>query len=163
MLSAVSFSSHQSMENKDLCTPFLPSQSHSKQVNNVTDEPQFIITVHDPRAQKAPSGLNFKNPDDPFEFLGSKGYEMLDSTTVDPFRNGTYKIEGVYEWLKIGICLPIALVRMVLFGVCLSVGYVATKIALLGWKDKENPLPKWRCRIMWITRFATRGILFAFG
>ncbi|KAK1394070.1 Lysophospholipid acyltransferase LPEAT2 [Heracleum sosnowskyi] len=151
------------MEKKDLSTPFLPSQSHSKHVNNVTEEPQFIITVHDPQAQKSPNGLNFKNLDDPFEFLGSKGYEMLDSTTVDPFRNGTYEIEGVYEWLKIGICLPIALVRMVLFGVCLSVGYVATKIALLGWKDKENPFPKWRCRIMWITRFATRGILFAFG
>ncbi|WOG95457.1 hypothetical protein DCAR_0414776 [Daucus carota subsp. sativus] len=148
------------MENKDLSTPFLPSQSHSKYDN---DEPQFIITVHDPEAQKVPNGLNFKNLDDPFEFLGSKGYEMLDSTTVDPFRNGTYSIEGVYEWLKIGICLPIALVRMVLFGVCLSVGYVATKIALLGWKDKENPLPRWRCRIMWVTRFATRGILFAFG
>ncbi|XP_074350625.1 lysophospholipid acyltransferase LPEAT2-like isoform X2 [Apium graveolens] len=155
--SAVSFSSHQSMENNDLGTPFLPSESHSKHVN---DETQFIITVHDPSAQ---NGLNFKNLDNPFEFLGSKGYEMLDSTTVDPFRNGTYEIQGVYEWLKIGICLPIALVRLVLFGVCLSVGYVATKIALLGWKDKDNPLPKWRCRIMWITRFATRGILFAFG
>ena len=31
-------------------------------------------------------------------------------------------------------------------------GYVATKVALEGWKDKENLMLMWICRVMWITR-----------
>lgn len=99
----------------------------------------------------------------PFAFLGSDWSKVPGMTTIDPFHNHTLKIDGVYEWLKIVICLPIALVRLVLFGVCLSVGYIATRLALQGWKDRENPMPKWRCRIMWITRFSARCILFSFG
>lgn len=101
--------------------------------------------------------------ENPYRFIGSDGYEVPEPSTVDPFRNHTPKAEGVYEWVKIIVCVPIALVRLVLFGLCLCVGYVATKSALNGWKDKHNPMPKWRCRVMWITRLCTRGILFAFG
>lgn len=50
-----------------------------------------------------------------------------------------------------------------LFGASLLVGYIATKSALFGWKDRHNPMPKWRSRFMWITRFCTRCILFSFG
>ncbi|XP_020238562.1 lysophospholipid acyltransferase LPEAT2-like [Cajanus cajan] len=32
-----------------------------------------------------------------------------------------------------------------------------------GWRDKENPMPKSRCRVMWITRLCARCILFSFG
>ncbi|KAD4982716.1 hypothetical protein R6Q59_002345 [Mikania micrantha] len=99
----------------------------------------------------------------PYGFIGSNGFEVPGSTTVDPFRNHTPKIEGIYEWIKLFLCVPIALVRLVLFGLCLAVGYVATKSALEGWKDKQNPMPKWRCRVMWITRLCSRGILFSFG
>ena len=101
--------------------------------------------------------------ENPYGVIGSDGFEAPGSTTVDPFRNQTPKIEGVYEWVKMLVILPIALVRLVLFGLCLLIGYIATKFALHGWKDKQNPMPKWRCRVMWITRFTARGILFSFG
>ncbi|THG04808.1 hypothetical protein TEA_021839 [Camellia sinensis var. sinensis] len=73
---------------------------------------------------------------------------MPSSTTIDPFRNHKPQIEGVYEWLKILICVPIAIVRHLLFGLSLLIGYVATKFVLHGWKDKQNPMPKWRCRLV---------------
>jgi lysophosphatidylcholine acyltransferase/lyso-PAF acetyltransferase len=142
------------MAGHDLITPLLPSDT--------LDEPQLIITV-DNNNNTSPNGIIHLETDNPFEFIGSNGYSVPGSTTIDPFRNDTKRIEGVYEWIKILVCVPIALVRLVLFGLGLSVGYVATKIALFRWKDKANPMPKWRCRIMWITRFATRCILFSFG
>ena len=58
--------------------------------------------------------------------------------------NQTAKIEG--RWVKMLICVPIALVRIVLFGLCIIIGYIATKCALQGWKDNQNPTPRWRCR-----------------
>lgn len=155
------------MADHDLSAPFLPSSDSSQPSS---DEPQLIITVHDenspnqdPQTQQQSSDTHLEILDNPFEFLGLDGFDLPGSTAVDPFRNHTLRIEGVYEWVKIVICLPIALVRLVLFGLCLSVGYVATKTALYGWKDKENPMPKWRCRLMWVTRLVTRGILFSFG
>ncbi|KAL5792523.1 hypothetical protein ACOSP7_001117 [Xanthoceras sorbifolium] len=99
----------------------------------------------------------------PYEFVGSGGLSVPGTTTADPFRNDTRKTIGVYEIVKIVVCVPIALARLVLFGLCLVVGFIATKLALQGWKDKQNPMPKWRCRIMWITRFSARCILFSFG
>ncbi|GKV12982.1 hypothetical protein SLEP1_g24064 [Rubroshorea leprosula] len=99
----------------------------------------------------------------PYEFIGSTGLSVPETTAVDPFRNGTPRIEGVYEVMKIVVCLPIVFVRLVLFGLCLAVGYVSTRLALEGWKDKQNPMPKWRCRIMWVTRICARLILFSFG
>ncbi|CAH1448021.1 lysophospholipid acyltransferase LPEAT2 [Lactuca sativa] len=101
--------------------------------------------------------------ENPYAIIGSDGFEASGSTTVDPFKNQTAKIEGVYEWVKMLICVPIALVRLVLFGLCIIIGYIATKCALQGWKDKQNPMPRWRCRVMWITRLCARGILFSFG
>lgn len=83
--------------------------------------------------------------------------------TVDPFQNYKAGINGFYEWVKTIVCIPLALVRLVIFGLCLAIGYVATKLALYGWKDKENPMPRWRSRIMWVTRIAARFILFSFG
>ncbi|PNY11988.1 1-acylglycerophosphocholine o-acyltransferase 1-like protein, partial [Trifolium pratense] len=102
----------------------------------------------------------------PFIALGCKdGGELTipAAITVDPFDNYKAGIGGFYEWIKTILCLPIALIRLVIFGLCLAIGYVATKLALYGWKDKENPMPKWRCRIMWVTRISARFILFSFG
>uniref|UniRef100_A0A7C9AI82 Plasmalogen synthase n=1 Tax=Opuntia streptacantha TaxID=393608 RepID=A0A7C9AI82_OPUST len=99
----------------------------------------------------------------PFEFLGVDGYPLPPSSTADPFRNHTPKIEGVYEWVKIFLSVPIALLRLLLFGLSLGIGYLATLIALQGWKDKHNPMPRWRCRLMWVTRICARCILFSFG
>ncbi|KAF3787024.1 Lysophospholipid acyltransferase [Nymphaea thermarum] len=82
---------------------------------------------------------------------------------LDPFANRTVRIEGLYEWAKIVVCIPLAIVRLIFFGLALAVGFLATKTALQGWEDKQNPMPRWRCRVMWITRFCSRVILFCFG
>ncbi|KAK6918449.1 Phospholipid/glycerol acyltransferase [Dillenia turbinata] len=99
----------------------------------------------------------------PFDFLQIDDLPTPNSSTVDPFKNHTPNIDNLYECLKIVICLPLVIVRAVLFGICLLVGFVASKIALQGWKDKQSPMPKWRCRVMWITRICSRCILFSFG
>lgn len=101
--------------------------------------------------------------ENPYDFLAVEALSLPPPSPVDPFRNQTPKIEGLYEWVKIIVCVPIALVRLILFGLSLLVGFVATKFALLGWKDKQNPMPRWRCRVMWVTRICTRCILFSFG
>ena len=154
-----------------------------------SDEPQTVLTVHDdedsepsdqppsnqqssiqtltPHQNHNHSRINNENghvsSPNPYKFLGSGEFSVPAPTTVDPFRNGTPFISGVYEVIKIVLCLPIALARLVLFGVCLAIGYMATRIATEGWKDKQNPMPNWRSRIMWITRVCTRFILFSFG
>ncbi|KAL3348973.1 hypothetical protein AABB24_022237 [Solanum stoloniferum] len=132
-------------------------------------ETHVILTVEDDGVQHQLSngdhlGTHISEVDDnPFAFLGANRFDMPGSTTVDPFRNNTPRVEGVYEWLKIVVCLPITLVRLVLFGLALVVGYVATRTALLGWKDRSSPMPKWRSRLMWVTRMSARTILFSFG
>ncbi|KAB5527019.1 hypothetical protein DKX38_020866 [Salix brachista] len=147
------------MVDHDLKSPFLSSQP--------SDLPHLILSVHDSDSSIEQSNNHNHVPNtssrNPFEFIGSDGLFVPAPSTLDPFRNDTPNIEGLYELIKIVICLPIAIVRLVLFGVCLSIGYVATKIALLGWKDKHNPMPRWRSRLMWVTRGCTRCILFSFG
>ena len=135
-----------------------------------SDEPHVVVDVVGPgesdsvcssgggsEEARSDSGRN------PYAFLGSDWFDVPRQPTLDPFRNHTAEIGGAYEWLKILLCLPLAAVRLALFGACLAVGYLATKLALEGWKDKQNPMPKWRCRVMWITRVCSRGILFSFG
>ncbi|KAL0428962.1 UNVERIFIED_CONTAM: Lysophospholipid acyltransferase LPEAT2 [Sesamum radiatum] len=153
-------------EDHTLSTPLLSSDHH---------HPDVVLTVHDqsdPPESTSVSDSNsqalFQQRDEdrhnPFAFIGaSDGFEVPGSSTIDPFRNHTPSIEGLYEWVKILICLPVAVVRLVLFGLCLAVGYLATLLALHGWKDKQNPMPRWRCRLMWITRLCARAILFSFG
>ncbi|KAL7158593.1 hypothetical protein ABFS83_02G154600 [Erythranthe nasuta] len=153
-------------EDHSLSTPLLSSD-------------HVILTVHDqidtPRSTSASQSLSagnhqtlFQSSDEdrhnPFAFIGAHdGFDVPGSSTIDPFRNHTPAVEGLYEWLKILICLPVAAVRLVLFGLCLLVGYVATRLASYGWKDRQNPMPKWRCRLMWVTRICSRAILFSFG
>ncbi|KAK2965857.1 hypothetical protein RJ640_027144, partial [Escallonia rubra] len=135
------------MADLNLTSPLLQPSDH---------QPQVVLAV-DP---DQPRTTHLENP---FEFIGSRGFSVPEPSTLDPFRNRTARIEGVYEWVKIVMCLPLALVRLLLFGSCLLIGYVATKLGLYGWKDRHNPMPRWRCRLMWVTRICTRCILFSFG
>ncbi|MBA0688718.1 hypothetical protein Goari_006487, partial [Gossypium aridum] len=156
------------MAEYDLTSPLLSPRP--------SDQPQTVLTVDEDSEPSDQSPSNHQPPlqthndekttltsSNPYAFLGSDAHSVPASTTVDPFRNGTPFISGVYEAVKIVLCLPIMLLRLVLFGACLAVGYIATRIALEGWKDKQNPMPKWRCRIMWVTRICARFILFSFG
>ncbi|XP_074279931.1 lysophospholipid acyltransferase LPEAT2-like [Silene latifolia] len=144
-----------------LSTPLLspihqiPSNSNSTHHNH-----DHTITIQEPTSENPQ--IDHQNP---YLFLGIDEFCVKPSSlsTADPFRNHTPTIEGVYEWFKIVICLPIALIRLILFGLCLLVGYIATKLALYGWKDRHNPMPRWRSRLMWVTRFSARCILFSFG
>ncbi|KAH0933160.1 hypothetical protein HID58_010277 [Brassica napus] len=143
------------MANPDLSSPLITS-----------DQPEVFISIDDDDGDDHhPRGFEFDhlNPINPFGFLTDAEPPVQSPTTVDPFRNDTPGVFGLYEAVKIVICLPIALVRLVLFGVSLAVGYLATKLALAGWRDRHNPMPQWRCRVMWVTRFCTRCILFSFG
>ncbi|KAH1256190.1 Lysophospholipid acyltransferase LPEAT2 [Glycine max] len=138
-------------DDSDLTSPLLSSSSSSS-------SDHVVVTVH-------PSAAPPRNP---FRVLGTDDDDDDDlsvppPSTLDPFRNRTPAIEGLYEWAKTVLCLPLAALRLAIFGLCLALGYVATKVALQGWKDKENPMPKWRCRVMWITRLCARCILFSFG
>ncbi|KAE9615560.1 putative plasmalogen synthase [Lupinus albus] len=135
------------MADHDVTTPLLNSSDH------------FIITV-----DSTSSTNNHSPKPNPFAFIGCSSVPISpEPMTVDPFRNNTPRVEGVYEWVKVVVSLPLVVVRLVLFVLCLAVGFVATKIALGGWKDKRNPMPKWRAWVMWVTRMCARVILFAFG
>ncbi|XP_068649995.1 lysophospholipid acyltransferase LPEAT2 [Aristolochia californica] len=126
----------------------------------VSSEAELIVDIDGPGNGALGPVVESHNP---YGFLGAGFISLPPPSPVDPFRNNTPEIGGLYEWLKIVVCIPIALLRLVIFGLSLLVGYLATKLALEGWKDKHNPLPKWRCRIMWITRLCSRCILFSFG
>ncbi|KAL1195079.1 Lysophospholipid acyltransferase LPEAT2 [Cardamine amara subsp. amara] len=160
------------MVDPDLASPLIHHQS--------PDHPEVVISIDDdddddsrlvlPAVAKPNlaenqdnRGFEFNQSNNLYGFLSDSEPPVLGPTTVDPFRNNTPGVSGLYEAIKIVICLPIALVRLVLFGASLAIGYLATKLALAGWKDKQNPMPQWRCRIMWITRICTRCILFSFG
>uniref|UniRef100_A0A1D1ZL95 Lysophosphatidylcholine acyltransferase 2 n=2 Tax=Anthurium amnicola TaxID=1678845 RepID=A0A1D1ZL95_9ARAE len=100
----------------------------------------------------------------PFEFLGAAPLRhRRPPCPVDPFRNHTPTVGGFYELCKMVLCLPVALARLLLFGISILVGFLVTTLALQGWKDRQSPMPRWRCRLMWVTRLCTRCILFSFG
>ncbi|KAK9742888.1 hypothetical protein RND81_03G203400 [Saponaria officinalis] len=128
--------------------------------NNQNIDSHTINIEEEP--QEKPTKPTSQNP---YRFLGFDGFSVPSSSTstANPFRNHTPTIEGVYEWFKIVIILPITLIRLILFGLSLLVGYFATLIALHGWKDRHNPMPRWRARLMWVTRLSARCILFSFG
>ncbi|RAL46244.1 hypothetical protein DM860_016677 [Cuscuta australis] len=159
------------MSAQSLSTPLLPPETRFRPsdsdgshtivaVNDhATPQPAFRSTNCDGKRDAGPESVD----DSPYGFVGAGRFESPEASTVDPFKNHTPEIEGVYEWAKIVICLPVALLRLAIFGICLMIGYVATQIALGGWKDRHNPMPKWRSRLMWVTRISARCILFSFG
>ncbi|XP_042506579.1 lysophospholipid acyltransferase LPEAT2-like isoform X4 [Macadamia integrifolia] len=118
-----------------LRAPLLESEQR-----HASDEAEVVVNIngfHRPLIQsfsnhsKQVKGTEDQNP---FDEIGAGSFSIPPQSTIDPFRNNTPNIEGLYEWLKI-----------------------------LGWKDKQNPMPRWRCRIMCITRMCSRCILFSFG
>lgn len=158
------------MAHPDLTSPLLPV-STSRPQHSVLTIDQTPQTPNKSKTQPQNHNHHTHNNNgqaaaathNPYEFLGSRPFSAPSPTTVDPFKNETERIDGFYEVLKIIICLPIAAVRLLIFGAALCVGYVSTRLALEGWKDKQNPMPLWRCRLMWVTRICARCILFSFG
>ncbi|KAF5811695.1 putative plasmalogen synthase [Helianthus annuus] len=153
------------LSNTHLTHTFADDNSPSQHILTINDHPGYNNNIINNNNQDLSrfAGAFARTEGNPYEVIGSDGFEAPVSTTVDPFRNLTPKIEGVYEWVKMVVCVPIALVRVVLFGLCIVVGYVATKLALCGWKDSSNAMPRWRCRVMYVTRLCGRAILFSFG
>ncbi|PKA66348.1 Lysophospholipid acyltransferase LPEAT2 [Apostasia shenzhenica] len=125
---------------------------------------QVIVDVDCESGDRLVEGGGAAGEENPFEFLGAPALSLSLPLPIpiDPFRNRTPGM-SVLDWCKAVVCLPIALVRLALFGLALLVGYLATKVALEGWKDRTRPMPRWRCRIMTITRICSRCILFSFG
>ncbi|XP_047311352.1 lysophospholipid acyltransferase LPEAT2-like [Impatiens glandulifera] len=157
----------------DFTKPLLPS---SDRLLQTSAEPQVVIIVPDGDLASSESAIsklqnqreNHLNGcqieiENPYKIIGARDFVVPTTSTIDPFRNHTPKIEGFYEWLKIIIMIPIVFIRLLLFALFISIGFISTKFALGGWKDKQNPMPRWRCRLMWVTRVCARGILFSFG
>ncbi|KAL9258727.1 Lysophospholipid acyltransferase LPEAT2-like protein [Drosera capensis] len=146
--------------NTNLTTPLLPQNSnpnpHSISVHTNLESP-------DNNHLSESSAQIECDPENPFGFPELARLSIPESSTIDPFRNHTPVIEGVYEWVKIVVCLPLVLLRLVLFGVSLFVGYLAAVVAINGWKETERPMDRWRCGVMWVTRVCARGVLFSWG
>ena len=109
---------------------------------------------------------------DPFAFLSEdRPPGTRPGPAADPFRNATPAWGGgVYAWARTLLLLPVAALRLALFGLAIAIGYAATWVALRGWADAQGPsregtgpMPAWRRRLMWITRISARCILFSFG
>ncbi|XP_066378532.1 lysophospholipid acyltransferase LPEAT2-like [Miscanthus floridulus] len=109
---------------------------------------------------------------DPFAFLSEdRPPRDRGPSPADPFRNGTPAWGGgAYASARTLLLLPVAAVRLALFGLAIAIGYAATWVALRGWADTHGrlregggPMPAWRRRLMWITRISARCILFSFG
>lgn len=83
--------------------------------------------------------------------------------SIDPFLNRTPTISGLYANLKSLVLLPVLIARLLVVGVILVVGFIATKLALAGWAKDREVLPRWRRRLMIVTRLCGRGVLFCFG
>ncbi|KAK9207437.1 hypothetical protein WN943_017724 [Citrus x changshan-huyou] len=148
---------HHRDHDHDLSSPLLqsPRSDHSPVIISI--EADGNDTVSDPATQDQLNNHDTRyhnNPGNPYWFIGSDGLSVPGPNTANPFLNDTPHVVGVYEFVKIVVCFPIVLIRLVLFGFCLLVGYLATKLALEGWKDKQNPMPVWRSRLIyhWIRR-----------
>ncbi|PIA31160.1 hypothetical protein AQUCO_05200038v1 [Aquilegia coerulea] len=153
------------MPENDLTTQLLPSNNSERVAEVIVDiesNGQYREEENEERGRRERETTTIED-ENPFDFLQAKHFTVPSPTPLNPFRNQTPNIEGFYEWLKIIICIPIALCRLVVFGLSLAVGYIVTKFALYGWKDKQSPMPRWRCRVLWLTRMCTRCILFSFG
>lgn len=113
------------------------------------------------------SGQSFERPlnDDLhglYSFLGSQP-TLGPMPTVDPFRNQSEEIGSIYEWIKLVLCLPLAIIRLLLITLIVLGGISVAKLLLLGWNEKIVPMSKWRRRAVYITRLLARLILFCCG
>lgn len=97
-----------------------------------------------------------------YSFLGDEP-DIGPMPPVDPFRNHTEQIGSLYEWAKVLLCLPLAIVRLTLAILTTLIGLLIAKAILLGWTQKQTPMPRWRRKLLYITRLLARFILFCFG
>ena len=77
---------------------------------------------------------------DPFAFL-SEDRPPRDRgvSPADPFRNATPAWGGgVYAWARTLLLLPVAALRLAMFGLAIVIGYAATWVALRGWADVQE-------------------------
>ncbi|KAL5199667.1 hypothetical protein ABZP36_020870 [Zizania latifolia] len=149
-----------------LSTPLLSDSITPTRVANGHARQHEVYQSH-PEAEAA----SVCDGGDPFAFLSEDWPPRLrGSSPADPFLNRTPAWCGVYELVKVLLCAPVAAVRLLLFGLSITVGYAATWVALRGWVDVREraqegagPMPAWRRHLMWITRISARCILFSFG
>ena len=97
-----------------------------------------------------------------YSFLGERPASPP-MPTLDPFRNHTETISNAYEWIKTFLCLPVAIIRLLLIIVITVIGVLFAKVVLVGWTDKHLPMPKWRRRLIYVTRLLARAFLFFLG
>ncbi|CAM6085757.1 unnamed protein product [Calypogeia fissa] len=82
---------------------------------------------------------------------------------IDPFKNKTREIVGLYNWIKTVLLLPVLVLRILLVLVVLFVGLILTSISLAGYRQALRPFPQWRRHMMFSTRLCARALLFCFG
>ncbi|CAM6101514.1 unnamed protein product [Calypogeia fissa] len=81
----------------------------------------------------------------------------------NPFKNDTLPWRCL-EVLKTILFLPLCLLRVVLWVTAMTLGYVCTKLALIGAENVlTKPLPAWRRPLLFPVRFLARVVLFACG
>ncbi|EFJ23899.1 hypothetical protein SELMODRAFT_150199 [Selaginella moellendorffii] len=136
-----------------------PSSSRFEEEGNSTD--MCVVDVQD-SGRSAVSSANSK-----VKWWSAWEFKDLPplpaSSPVDPFRNSSYKFGGAWEVFKAVLCSPLLVVRVILIGVFLFLGFLCTKLALWRWESDHKAMPRWRRDIMWGTRVCARGILFCFG
>ncbi|BBN16600.1 hypothetical protein MPTK1_7g07720 [Marchantia polymorpha subsp. ruderalis] len=81
----------------------------------------------------------------------------------NPFKNDTAEW-GVLELLKTVLLTPLCVVRALLWITSMLLGFLCTKVALIGAKDVlKKPFPAWRRPLLFPVRFFARVLLFACG
>ncbi|KAM2554601.1 hypothetical protein TB2_018706 [Malus domestica] len=105
------------MADHGITSPLLshPPSDHSHLILTIQDDTD-TDSHHNGTHTHQSTSAHCHHSRNPFTFLRSDGFTVPVSTTVDPFQNHTLEITGVYEWLKIKICLLVALALLVLFG-----------------------------------------------
>ncbi|KAM2668050.1 hypothetical protein EV2_019672 [Malus domestica] len=105
------------MADHGITSPLLshPPSDHSHLIFTIQDDTD-TDSHHNGTHTHQSTSAHCHHSRNPFTFLRSDGFTVPVSTTVDPFQNHTLEITGVYEWLKIKICLLVALALLVLFG-----------------------------------------------
>jgi lysophosphatidylcholine acyltransferase/lyso-PAF acetyltransferase len=83
----------------------------------------------------------------------------------NPFKNNSLPWRWLsWETILTLIMLPICLIRVALWISCMVLGYVFTKLAMIGAKDVlTKPFPRWRRPLLYPVRALARTVLFACG
>eukprot|EP00897_Mesotaenium_endlicherianum_P002242 jgi/Mesen1/2045/ME000149S01037 len=81
-----------------------------------------------------------------------------------PFYNNSRPGNPVLENIRLILMLPIFVLRAIFLLINLILGYITTKIALVGARNVlTKPFPAWRRAMLWPVRLCARNILFCCG